>query len=72
MRDSVARRLADLGRGNELGDVLCFGLDDHVVRFRPSKGVLRHPLDETLYEVVTGIGRSLRMTVSHSERDRAF
>src|SRR5262249_54408814 len=30
----VTRRLAD---GGDLGEVLCFGVDDHVVRFRPIK-----------------------------------
>jgi len=49
-----------------LGEVLCFGLDDHLVRFRPIKGVIRHPLDETLYEVKTVYGRSVRVTASHS------
>jgi DNA gyrase subunit B len=56
----VARRLG------ELGDVLCFGVDDHVVRFRPIKAVIRHPLDEALYEVRTALGRTLRVTASHS------
>ena len=60
----VARRLAR--RGDDLGEVLCFGVDDHVVRFRPIKGVIRHPLDEALYEVKTAVGRSLRVTASHS------
>ncbi len=52
--------------GGELGDVLCFGLDDHEVRFRPIEAVLRHPLDEALYEVRTAYGRSVRVTASHS------
>jgi DNA gyrase subunit B len=49
-----------------LGEVLCFGLDDHLVRFRPIKGVIRHPIDEVLYEVKTAYGRSIRVTASHS------
>ncbi len=48
------------------GDVLCFGVDDHMVRFRPIKGVIRHPVDEPLYEVQTAYGRSVRITASHS------
>jgi len=52
--------------GEDLGEVLCFGVDDHVVRFRPIKGMIRHPLDEALYEVKTCAGRSLRVTASHS------
>ncbi|HEY0189561.1 MAG TPA: DNA gyrase subunit B, partial [Kofleriaceae bacterium] len=57
----VARRL-----GNDLGEVACFGVDDHAVRFRAIKGVIRHPLDEALYEIKTSVGRSLRVTASHS------
>jgi DNA gyrase subunit B len=49
-----------------LGDVLCFGLDDHQVKFRPIKGVIRHPVDEVLYEAKTAYGRSIRVTASHS------
>jgi len=59
----VSRRLSSHG---ELGEVMCFGVDDHRVRFRPIKGVIRHPLDEPLYEVRTAVGRSLRVTASHS------
>ena len=49
-----------------LGEVLCFSHEDHSVRFRPIKGVIRHPLDEPLYEVKTAYGRSARVTASHS------
>ena len=49
-----------------LGDVLCFGLDDHQVKFRPIKGVIRHPVDDVLYEAKTAYGRSVRVTASHS------
>jgi DNA gyrase subunit B len=59
----VARRLGSAG---DLGEVLCFGVDDHLVRFRAINGVIRHPLDEKLYEVRTTAGRSLRVTASHS------
>jgi DNA gyrase subunit B len=57
----VARRVHE-----PLGEVLCFGLEDHLVRFRPIKGVLRHPIDEALYEVKTAYGRSIKVTASHS------
>jgi len=63
--DGVTRRV----RGpttEDLGEVLCFGVDDHRVRFRPIKGMIRHPLDEALYELTTATGRSLRVTASHS------
>jgi len=53
-------------KGGELGEVLCFGIDSHEVRFRPVKAVLRHPLDETLYAVRTAYGRTVRVTASHS------
>ncbi len=59
--DGVAR-LKDA----ELGDVLCFGIDSHEVRFRPIKAVIRHPLDETLFRVRTSYGRIVRVTSSHS------
>ena len=49
-----------------LGDVLCFGLEDHSVRFRRIKSVIRHPLDEKLFKVRTSYGRSVRVTSSHS------
>ena len=49
-----------------LGEVLCFGHEDHHVRFRPIKGVIRHPVDEPLYEIKTAYGRSVRVTASHS------
>jgi len=70
----VTRRLRGQGSppgpdpsgAGDLGEVLCFGVDDHVVRFRPIKGMIRHPLDEALYEVKTAAGRSLRVTASHS------
>src|SRR5262249_29981017 len=52
--------------GEALGEVLCFGQDDHQVRFRPIKAVIRHPLDEALFEVKTAYGRSVRVTASHS------
>jgi DNA gyrase subunit B len=52
--------------GEGLGEVLCFGLGDHDVRFRPIKSVLRHPLSEDLFEVRTAYGRSVRVTASHS------
>ncbi len=52
--------------GQPLGDVLCFGVDSHAVRFRPIKAVLRHPLKDKLYALRTTYGRSVRVTESHS------
>jgi DNA gyrase subunit B len=49
-----------------LGEVLCFGLQDHAVRFRRIKSVIRHPLDEKLFQVRTSYGRRVRVTSSHS------
>jgi len=51
---------------SRLGEVLCFGVDSHEVRFRPIKSVIRHPLEETLYQVRAANGRSVRVTSSHS------
>lgn len=58
--------LCDRLSGEPFGDVLCFGLEDHHVRFRPIKAVIRHPLDEALFEVKTAYGRSVCVTASHS------
>jgi len=52
--------------GQSLGEVLCFGIEDHIVRFRRIKSVLRHPLDEKLFQVRTSYGRRVRVTSSHS------
>ena len=52
--------------GEDLGEVLCVGLDSREVRFRPIKGVIRHPIEEPMYEVTTAYGRSVRVTASHS------
>jgi len=48
------------------GEVLCFGLDDRQVRFRPIRAVIRHKLEEPLLAVETAYGRSVRVTASHS------
>src|SRR5579859_6475981 len=52
--------------GAQLGEVLCFCLQDHTVRFRQIKSVIRHPLDEKLFQVRTSYGRRVRVTSSHS------
>jgi DNA gyrase subunit B len=52
--------------GQSLGDVLCFGLSDHQTKFRPIKAVIRHDVEEPLFEVRTAYGRSVRVTASHS------
>jgi DNA gyrase subunit B len=52
--------------GAALGEVLCFGVDNRAIRFRPIKAVIRHPLDEKLFKVCTAYGRSVRVTSSHS------
>ncbi|MCK7581670.1 MAG: hypothetical protein MZV65_42665, partial [Chromatiales bacterium] len=43
----------------DLGEVLCFGMEDRPTRFRPIKAVIRHPLHEPLYEVKSAYGRSV-------------
>ena len=52
--------------GESLGEVMCFGVDDNAIRFRPIKAVIRHPLQEKLFRVRTAYGRSVRVTSSHS------
>jgi DNA gyrase subunit B len=52
--------------GEGLGEVLCFGRGHREVRFRPIRAVIRHSLEEKLYQVRTAYGRSVRVTASHS------
>ncbi len=59
-------RKVHAGQPGELGEVLCVGKDDHDVRFRPIKAVIRHTTDEELFEVTTQYGRSVRATGNHS------
>ncbi|MEJ7825564.1 MAG: DNA gyrase subunit B [Solirubrobacteraceae bacterium] len=54
------------GQPGELGEVLCVGREDHKVRFRPIKAVIRHATDDELVEVTTQYGRSVRVTANHS------
>jgi DNA gyrase subunit B len=61
-----ATRGVDKLTSDQLGDVLCFGRDSQEVGFRRIKSVIRHPLEETLFEVRTAHGRRVRVTSSHS------
>jgi DNA gyrase subunit B len=54
------------GEGYEGYEVLCFGRDDHATKFRPIDQVIRHEIDEPLYEIETAYGRSVKVTASHS------
>ncbi|MFO8231153.1 MAG: DNA gyrase subunit B [Longimonas sp.] len=56
----------DKRSGKDLGEVLCFGIDGQEVRFRSIKSVIRHEIEEALYEITTAYGRSVRVTASHS------
>ena len=49
-----------------LGEVACFCKSTGRVRFKPIKGVIRHPVDEPLFEIEAAYGRSVRVTGSHS------
>jgi DNA gyrase subunit B len=49
-----------------LGEVLCFDVESLGTRFRPIRAVIRHPVDEPLFEIKTAYGRKLRVTASHS------
>jgi DNA gyrase subunit B len=59
------QRLVRSVYGN-FGQVLSVGLADRQPRFGEIKGVVRHEVDEPLYEVTTLYGRSVRITTSHS------
>lgn len=47
-------------------EVLCFDTKTYQTRFRPLKDVIKHPLEEKLYEIETAYGRKVRVTSSHS------
>jgi len=64
--DFVDAALDAGGEGYEGYEVLCFGRDDHATKFRPIDQVIRHELDEPLYEIETAYGRSVKVTASHS------
>ncbi|MFW6089237.1 MAG: DNA gyrase subunit B, partial [Gemmatimonadota bacterium] len=49
-----------------LGDVLCFDLETRELGFRPITSVIRHPVHESLFEIETAYGRTVRVTASHS------
>ncbi|MCK6512070.1 DNA gyrase subunit B [Myxococcota bacterium] len=63
---SIGYEGVDKYTGADLGEVLCFGLEDKQIRFRPIKSILRHPIEEALYQVKTAYGREVRVTASHS------
>jgi DNA gyrase subunit B len=48
------------------GEVLSVDLDGREPHFGEIKGVVRHEVDEPLYEVTTLYGRKVRVTASHS------
>jgi len=54
------------GDGYEQYEVLCFGRDDRETKFQPIDQVIRHEIDEPLYEIETAYGRHLKVTGSHS------
>ncbi|RAW45742.1 DNA gyrase subunit B [Halorubrum sp. 48-1-W] len=62
----VDRVVAADGSGYEGYEVLCFGRDDDRTKFRPIDQVIRHEIDEPLYEIETAYGRNLKVTASHS------
>ncbi|PSQ61305.1 MAG: hypothetical protein BRD21_10070 [Halobacteriales archaeon SW_8_66_22] len=54
------------GDGYDGYEVLCFGRDDQETKFRPIDQVIRHEIEEQLYEIETAYGRNLKVTASHS------
>lgn len=46
--------------------VLCFDKKSGETRFKPIREVIRHPLEEPLYEIQTTYGRRVKVTASHS------
>ncbi|MGM0684483.1 MAG: LAGLIDADG family homing endonuclease, partial [Halobacteriota archaeon] len=62
----IDRVIESDGDGYEDYEVLCFGRDDNRTKFRPIDQVIRHEIDEPLYEIETDYGRNLKVTASHS------
>ena len=62
----IDRAVVADGSGYEDYEVLCFGRDDNRTKFRPIDQVIRHEIDEPLYEIETDYGRNLKVTASHS------
>ncbi|PSQ90610.1 MAG: DNA gyrase subunit B, partial [Proteobacteria bacterium SW_6_67_9] len=54
------------GDGYDGYEVLCFGRDDQQTKFKPIDQVIRHEIDEPLYQIETAYGRNLKVTASHS------
>ncbi|PSP86767.1 DNA gyrase subunit B [Halobacteriales archaeon QS_4_66_20] len=54
------------GDGYDGYEVLCFGRNDQETKFRPIDQVIRHEIEEQLYEIETAYGRNLKVTASHS------
>ncbi len=46
--------------------VLCFNLKTRRSQFKPIKAIIKHPIYDTLYEIRTSYGRSVKVTSSHS------
>jgi len=57
---------AEKVRHRPLGEVMCFGVADRRIGFKPIKAVIRHPLQEKMFAVRTAYGRNVRVTSSHS------
>ncbi|MEK6936384.1 MAG: ATP-binding protein, partial [Nanoarchaeota archaeon] len=60
--DSVIEGKVDLTKYK----VLCFGLKSGKTQFKSIKAVIRHPIQEKLYEIQTSYGRNTKITSSHS------
>ncbi len=46
--------------------VLCFNLKTRKTQFKNIKAVIKHPIEEKLYEIKTSYGRNVKVTSSHS------
>ena len=64
--DGHSEKIRAAVSGLALGEVLCFGVDNRQLRFKPIQAVIRHPLEEKLYKAKTAYGRTVRVTSSHS------
>ncbi len=54
------------GEGYDDYEVLCFDRESYATQFQAIDQVIRHPIEEQLYQIATATGRTLKVTASHS------
>ena len=60
--DNIIKEEIDPGKFK----VLCFSLKSGKTQFKNIKAIIKHPIEEKLYEIKTSYGRKVKITSSHS------